>query len=133
MMFRKKYLLKSMEKDKAVARSIPGLPASVLVQRLNVMEESHGTDEPVGFVFCRMGNKNSEFVPEFLRMEAITVVRHDPAGRDNRRTHFHTETSDVFLKRIPFTRYPNIGHEERSIPDSLRKKAEESADVTLFT
>ena len=65
-------------------------------------------------------------------MEAISVVSRDLGGYDARRIYFHTDTSDVFLKRIPFTRYPDIDHEERRVLDSLRRKAEEPGDVTLF-
>jgi chemotaxis protein CheD len=79
-----------------------------------------------------MGTKNSEFVLEFLQMEAITVVSQDLGGHDTRKIYFHTDTSDVFLKRIPFARYPNIGREERRVVDSLRKKVEEPADITFF-
>ncbi len=56
----------------------------------------------------------------------------DLGWRDTLRIYLHTDTSEVFLKHIPFTRYPNIGHEERSVLDSLRKKAEESENVTLL-
>jgi len=79
-----------------------------------------------------MGTKNSEFVLEFLQMEAITVVSQDLGGHDTRKIYFHTDTSDVFLKRIPFACYPNIGREERRVVDSLRKKVEEPADITFF-
>jgi chemotaxis protein CheD len=79
-----------------------------------------------------MGAKNSEFVLEFLETEAITVVSQDLGGHDTRKIYFHTDTSDVFLKRIPFTHCPKIRREEDRIVDSLRRKIEEQADVTLF-
>jgi chemotaxis protein CheD len=80
-----------------------------------------------------MGTKNLEFVLDFLQMEAITVVSQDLGGYDTRKIYFHTDTSEVFLKRIPFTRRLNSDHQERRVLDSLQKKVEESADVTLFT
>jgi chemotaxis protein CheD len=79
-----------------------------------------------------MGGKNAEFVLEFLQMEAITVVSQNLGGHDTRRIYFHTDTGDVFLKRIPFKRYPHISREERRVLQLARRKADESADVTLF-
>ena len=79
-----------------------------------------------------VGAKNIEFVLEFLQMEDITVVSRDLGGCDARKIYFHTDTNDVFLKRIPFRRYSYVTKEERRVLDSFKGKAEESADVTLF-
>ena len=53
MTLRRKYLLKSREKDKGLVRITPELRASVRFKRLNLMEDDYGIDEPVGVVFCR--------------------------------------------------------------------------------
>jgi chemotaxis protein CheD len=79
-----------------------------------------------------MGAKNSEFVLEFLKMETISIASRDLGGHDTRKIFFHTDSGEVFLKRIPSTRYPNIGLEERRILELARRKAEESGDVALF-
>lgn len=79
-----------------------------------------------------MGTKNSQFVLSFLQTESIAVVSKDIGGRDTRKIYFHTDTGDVFLKRIRFNHSVNIAHEERKVLFSLRKKAEKSADVILF-
>jgi chemotaxis protein CheD len=78
------------------------------------------------------GTKNSEFVLEFLLMETISIVSRDLGGHDTRKIYFHTDSGEVFLKRIPFTRYPNINFEERRILELARRKAEKSGDVALF-
>jgi chemotaxis protein CheD len=79
-----------------------------------------------------VGAKNSEFVLEFLKTEAIVVVSQDLGGHDTRKIYFHTDTGEVFLKRIPFNSWPKISREENLVLDALRKKIEEPADVTLF-
>ena len=53
MMLRKKYLLKSKEKDKGLVRIAPELRNSVRFGRLNFLEEDYGINEPMAIVFCR--------------------------------------------------------------------------------
>jgi chemotaxis protein methyltransferase CheR len=53
MMLRKKYLLKSREKDKGLVRIAPELRNSVRFERLNFLEEEYGIEEPMAIVFCR--------------------------------------------------------------------------------
>ncbi len=53
MMLRKRYLLKSKEKDKGLVRIAPELRNSVRFERLNFLEEEYGIDEPMAIVFCR--------------------------------------------------------------------------------
>ncbi len=79
-----------------------------------------------------MGSRNSEFVIEFLQMEAISIVSRDLGGHDTRKIYFHTDSGEVFLKRIPSTRCPNISLKERRLLELARRKAEESGSVTLF-
>jgi chemotaxis protein methyltransferase CheR len=52
-MLRKKYLLKSKEKDRGLVRIAPELRNSVRFERLNFLEEEYGIDEPMAIVFCR--------------------------------------------------------------------------------
>ncbi|HIJ76214.1 MAG TPA: chemotaxis protein CheD [Deltaproteobacteria bacterium] len=79
-----------------------------------------------------MGSRNSEFVLEFLQMEAISIVSRDLGGHYARKIYFHTDSGEVFLKRIPSTLYPNISLEERKLLELARRKAEESGDIALF-
>jgi chemotaxis protein CheD len=80
-----------------------------------------------------VGGKNIEFVLDFLQMEAITIVSQDLGGHDTRKIFFHTDTGEVFLKRIPCTHNHRISVEERRLMDLVRRKAEESGDITLFS
>ncbi len=79
-----------------------------------------------------MGARNSGFVLEFLQIESIFIVSRDLGGHDTRKIYFHTDSGEVFLKRIPSTCYPNISLEERRLVELARRKAEESGDVALF-
>ena len=79
-----------------------------------------------------MGEKNIEFVLEFLRMEAIAVISQDLGGHETRRIYFHTDTGDVLLKRIPSSRHPKVGLAERRHLEWVRRNAEDSGDVTIF-
>jgi chemotaxis protein CheD len=79
-----------------------------------------------------MGARNSEFVLEFLQMEAIPVVSRDLGGHDTRNIYFHTDSGEVFLKRTHPTCYKNAGFEERRLLELARRKAEESGEVALF-
>jgi chemotaxis protein CheD len=79
-----------------------------------------------------MGAKNAEFVLEFLQLENIKIVSQDLGGHDTRRIYFHTDTGDVFLKRIPPSRQPTIGLAERRLFEVVKRKAGETGEVTLF-
>ncbi len=79
-----------------------------------------------------MGARNSEFVLEFLQMEAISIVSQDLGGHDTRKIYFHTDSGEVFLKRTRPTCCQNAGFEETRFVELARKKAEESGDVALF-
>ncbi len=79
-----------------------------------------------------MGARNSEFVLEFLQMEAIPVVSQDLGGHDTRKIYFHTDSGEVFLKRTRPTCYRNAGFEEETLLALARRKAEESGEVALF-
>jgi chemotaxis protein CheD len=79
-----------------------------------------------------MGSRNAEFVLEFLHTEAITVVSQDLGGHDTRKIYFHTDTGDVFLKRLSSSYYSRISLEERELLNAARKKARKAGEVTLF-
>jgi len=49
--------------------------------------------------FC-MGMRNIEFVVDFLLVEKIPILNYNFGGVDSRRIYYHTDTNDVFLKRI---------------------------------
>ena len=50
---RRKYLLKSRDKDKNLVRIIPGLRANTFFRRLNFMDSNFGIRQPADIIFCR--------------------------------------------------------------------------------
>lgn len=53
MMLRKKYLLRSKNKEQKIVRVAPELRALVRFERLNFMDEEYDVKEPIGIIFCR--------------------------------------------------------------------------------
>ena len=51
--FRKKYLLKSKEKDKALVRLVPEIRSNVRFRRLNLIKNDFGLRETMDIIFCR--------------------------------------------------------------------------------
>lgn len=79
-----------------------------------------------------VGRKNAEFIMEFLKMENIRIKAFDLGGHASRRIFFHTDTGDVFLKRIATTYYSNIAEQETKMLAKIQKNAQKPAKVTLF-
>ena len=50
---RKKYLLRSKDKDAGLVKINPELRSMVRFARLNLMEDAYGIDEPIAVLFCR--------------------------------------------------------------------------------
>jgi len=80
----------------------------------------------------RMGDKNSAFVMEFLKRESIAVAGKDIGGRLSRRVYFHTDTGEVFLKRIHSIYNKNIAVREEKTLSRIREEAEKESEFTLF-
>jgi chemotaxis protein CheD len=79
-----------------------------------------------------IGKKNVEFVMEFLQMEKIRIVSFDIGGHDSRKILFHTDTGDVFVKRISSSFYVKIAETEKKMMNKVRKQAEKPTKITLF-
>lgn len=80
-----------------------------------------------------VGNKNIEFVLNFMELESIAVIGRDLGGHDTRKIYFHTDTGEVFLKRIPSATRASVDIEEHRLLDRVRKEAETAGEVTFFT
>ena len=78
------------------------------------------------------GQKNIQFVLEFLRVEEIKVISQNLGGYDSRRIYFHTDTGDVFLKRISSIHLARIAAEEQKRLKQIEKEIKKPADVTFF-
>lgn len=77
---------------------------------------------PSLFGINRVGRENTAFVLSYLDHEGIPIQCHDVGGDYTRKIYFHTDTGDVFLKRIPTTSFnqteTKIQGAEKDIPGS---------------
>jgi len=78
------------------------------------------------------GIKNITFVMEFLKREKIKVISKNTGGHDSRRIYFHTDTGDVFLKRINSVHYSKIVMKERKYLEKIKDEIKKPGEVTLF-
>ena len=79
-----------------------------------------------------VGKKNAEFVVAFLKMEKIRITGCDIGGYESRKIYFHTDTGDVFLKRISSSFYSKIDQREKKLMNKIQKQAEKPTNITLF-
>ncbi len=79
-----------------------------------------------------IGKKNVDFVLEFLRLEGIRVLKKDVGGTDTRKIYFHTDTGNVYLKRISATYQKRLAQEEAFKLKQTQKAAGKPGEVTLF-
>jgi chemotaxis protein CheD len=79
-----------------------------------------------------MGRKNEAFVVEFLQIEKIKIISQDLGGNQSRRIYFHTDTGDVFLRRIRFAQFQNVVNEEQKCIKRIRKELKKPGMVDLF-
>ncbi|MHC1744214.1 MAG: chemotaxis protein CheD [Syntrophobacteraceae bacterium] len=79
------------------------------------------------------GQRNVEFVLEFLAIEGIPLAGYDLGGCQARRVYFDTDTGDAWVKRISRRLHARVGIDERKLYESVRQSAGRSSQVTLFT
>lgn len=80
-----------------------------------------------------VGRKNVEFVTEFLQNESVRVLTQDTNGHESRRIYFHTDTGDVFLKRISSRYYPDLAGQEQKLLRKAKRESEIPALVSIFS
>jgi len=78
------------------------------------------------------GLKNVSFAEKFMRIEGIPIVSRDTGGINARRVHFHTHSSDVYLKTLPAFHFSSISWEEEHFERKVRKELLFSSDTQLF-
>lgn len=78
------------------------------------------------------GKKNVRFVLEFLMVEGIKLISQNLGGYDSRRIYFHTDTGDVFLKRITSVHLARIAAEEQKRLEQIEKELKKPGDTTFF-
>ena len=78
------------------------------------------------------GQKNVRFVLEFLMVERIKLISRNLGGYDSRKIYFHTDTGDVFLKRIAPVHLAKIVTEEQKRLKQIEKELKKPGDTTFF-
>lgn len=78
------------------------------------------------------GQKNVEFVNRFLKDEAIKLVCHDLGGYDIRKIFLHSNTGDVFLKRLNSSLSPKISNIEKQKLEKIEENLINSNPITFF-
>lgn len=81
--------------------------------------------------FC-MGIRNIEFVVDFLLLEKIPIVNYNFGGVDSRRIYFHTDTSEVLLKRIKSTEAAKEFTQIKERHHSVEKKIKQASRIIYF-
>ncbi len=79
-----------------------------------------------------VGRQNIAFVEEFLQCEGIRILSRDVGGHAGRTIFFHSDTGDVFLKRIQSTQLPNVAIEEQARLRQISKEYKRPGEVALF-
>ncbi len=79
-----------------------------------------------------IGRRNSEFVINFLKEERIRLISKDVGGNETRKVMFHTDTGEVFLKRIPNTIAEKYAAKEKQKIKRVERELAKEGDVTLF-
>ncbi len=78
------------------------------------------------------GRRNIKFVIDFLKNERIRIVNQDLGGIESRKVYFHTDTGEVFLKRIRPKCWQDIAREEKKESLRIRSNLKKSGDAVLF-
>lgn len=78
-----------------------------------------------------MGRRNISFCFNFLKNEQIRVASYDVGGVNARKIFFHTDSGDVFLRRIPSSKATLVERERQSM-ENISEKAATPAKITFF-
>ncbi len=78
------------------------------------------------------GPGNVTFAMRFLEEERIPVISSDTGGEVSRRVVFHTDTFDVFVRRLSAAKISTLAREEMRFLARVRRSLAQEAPVTLF-
>ncbi len=79
-----------------------------------------------------VGHQIADFVRAFLKKEKIQLVSSDLEGFDIRKIFFHTDTGDVYLKRMKPMKTSHIIFEEKKRLKEIEREIHEVTDIVLF-
>jgi len=79
-----------------------------------------------------IGEQHIVFTLEFLEKEGIRIISQNLGGNDSRKIYFHTDSGDVFLKRISSVNLESIAREDMKRLGIVRKEIQKAGEVDLF-
>jgi len=94
----------------------------------SILQQSKGKDN----FFC-VGDVNSKFIREFLKLEKIKLQASDLGGNTGRVVHFHFDDYSVFSKKIKPSINKGIALKEKHYwQKSINKQEQETGEVELW-
>ncbi|WP_456295062.1 chemotaxis protein CheD [Vibrio sp. AK197] len=83
--------------------------------------------------YSKIGEKNVEFILDYVERESLNVVSQDLGGLDPRKIMFDPTSGRAWLKRIPFSEVHLIKQQELHYASELERQAQLPTDnVELF-
>ena len=82
----------------------------------------------------KIGDKNIQFIREYVRTEGLKVATEDLGGVLPRRIHYYPDTGKVMMRKVQRVEDKRIIEEEKKYEESLKKKQQstDDGDVELF-
>ena len=94
----------------------------------SILQQSQGSDN-----FLCVGDVNSRFILEFIKLENIKLQASDLGGNTGRVVHFHFDDYSVYSKKINNSINRDlVRKEKRYWQKSINKQAQETAEVELW-
>lgn len=79
-----------------------------------------------------IGSKIAVFAVDFLKNETIPIVSKDLGGRRGRKVYFHTDSGDVYIKRIGLSQnFKLLAKEKKALP-GIRREIKKPGQITIF-
>jgi chemotaxis protein CheD len=79
-----------------------------------------------------IGEQNINFSLSFLKNDKIRVLSQDLGGKSARRIYFHSDTGDVFVKRVPPKLHTRLAKEQEKEFQRVKNNLNVNQDVTFF-
>ena len=80
----------------------------------------------------KIGDKNVEFIREYIEKEKLNVLTEDLGGTSPRRIHYYPHTGKVMMKKVQEEEDKKVIAEERNYVTKLTKETKSDGDIELF-
>lgn len=79
-----------------------------------------------------VGQKVAQFVMDFLETEKIKIISRDFGGFQTRKVYFHTDTNEVYVKKIVSLKSLGLLRKEKQKLRQVRKKFRKPEEIEIF-